>query len=108
MRSWAAYAHEAGEDLEDMGTPENLAYVIFTSGSTGRPKGAMNEHRGICNRLLWMQEEYGLTADDRVLQKTQFSFDVSTWEFFWPLHDGCAAGDCPSRGASRQRLSGES
>ena len=29
----------------------------------------MNEHRGIVNRLLWMQDEYGLTAGDRVLQK---------------------------------------
>ncbi len=86
--SWAAYAHEAVEDLEDLGTPRNLAYVIFTSGSTGRPKGAMNEHRGIRNRLLWMQEEYGLTGDDRILQKTQFSFDVSVWEFFWPLMTG--------------------
>ncbi len=86
--SWAAYAHEAVEDLEDVGTSRNLAYVIFTSGSTGRPKGAMNEHRGICNRLLWMQEEYGLTGDDRVLQKTPFSFDVSVWEFFWPLMTG--------------------
>ncbi|HYO12243.1 MAG TPA: condensation domain-containing protein, partial [Thermoanaerobaculia bacterium] len=45
----------------------------------------MNTHRGIVNRLLWMQERYGLTADDRVLQKTPFSFDVSVWEFFWPL-----------------------
>ena len=26
-----------------------------------------------------------LTADDVVLQKTPFSFDVSVWEFFWPL-----------------------
>jgi amino acid adenylation domain-containing protein len=86
--SWAAYAGESGEDLQDVGTPENLAYVIFTSGSTGRPKGAMNAHRGICNRLLWMQEEYGLTGDDRVLQKTPFSFDVSVWEFFWPLMTG--------------------
>ncbi|HYO16637.1 MAG TPA: non-ribosomal peptide synthase/polyketide synthase [Thermoanaerobaculia bacterium] len=65
--------------------PDNLAYVIYTSGSTGRPKGAMNTHRGIVNRLLWMQERYGLTTDDRVLQKTPFSFDVSVWEFFWPL-----------------------
>ncbi|HYO11935.1 MAG TPA: condensation domain-containing protein, partial [Thermoanaerobaculia bacterium] len=44
--------------------PDNLAYVIYTSGSTGKPKGAMNTHRGIVNRLLWMQERYGLTADD--------------------------------------------
>jgi amino acid adenylation domain-containing protein len=65
-----------------------LAYVIYTSGSTGLPKGAMNSHRGIGNRLLWMQEAYGLTADDRVLQKTPFSFDVSVWEFFWPLMTG--------------------
>jgi amino acid adenylation domain-containing protein len=86
--SWAAYAGEAGEDLDDVGTPRDLAYVIFTSGSTGRPKGAMNEHRGICNRLQWMQEEYGLTGNDRVLQKTPFSFDVSVWEFFWPLLAG--------------------
>jgi amino acid adenylation domain-containing protein len=64
---------------------ENLAYVIYTSGSTGRPKGAMNTHRAIVNRLLWMQDAYRLTADDTVLQKTPCGFDVSVWEFFWPL-----------------------
>ncbi|WP_413198525.1 amino acid adenylation domain-containing protein [Nostoc piscinale] len=69
-------------------TEDHLAYVIYTSGSTGKPKGAMNTHRGICNRLLWMQDAYQLTAADRVLQKTPFSFDVSVWEFFWPLITG--------------------
>jgi len=68
--------------------PKNLAYVIYTSGSTGKPKGAMNTHRAICNRLLWMQDTYQLTEADRVLQKTPFSFDVSVWEFFWPLLTG--------------------
>ncbi|WP_017902380.1 amino acid adenylation domain-containing protein, partial [Pseudomonas asplenii] len=68
--------------------PEHLAYVIYTSGSTGQPKGVMNEHRGVVNRLLWMQDEYGLDVSDRVLQKTPFSFDVSVWEFFWPLFNG--------------------
>jgi non-ribosomal peptide synthetase component F len=57
----------------------NLAYVIYTSGSTGLPKGAANTHGGLCNRLDWMQKEYGLTEADRVLQKTPFSFDVSVW-----------------------------
>ncbi|WP_146042704.1 amino acid adenylation domain-containing protein, partial [Pseudomonas sp. MPBD7-1] len=66
----------------------HLAYVIYTSGSTGLPKGVMNEHGGVVNRLLWMQDEYGLTATDAVLQKTPFSFDVSVWEFFWPLFSG--------------------
>ncbi|MFP5284773.1 MAG: amino acid adenylation domain-containing protein, partial [Thermoanaerobaculia bacterium] len=69
-------------------TPDNLAYVIYTSGSTGRPKGVMNRHRGIANRLLWVQERYPLSPADRVIQKTPFSFDVSVWEFFWPLIAG--------------------
>ncbi|MER5428955.1 non-ribosomal peptide synthase/polyketide synthase [Streptomyces sp. NPDC002588] len=68
--------------------PLHPAYVIYTSGSTGRPKGVVVPHAGIVNRLLWMQDAYGLTADDRVLQKTPSSFDVSVWEFFWPLITG--------------------
>ncbi len=68
--------------------PANLAYMIYTSGSTGKPKGVMNTHRGLCNRLHWMQQAYQLTTEDRVLQKTPFSFDVSVWEFFWPLITG--------------------
>ncbi|TQF02753.1 amino acid adenylation domain-containing protein [Kitasatospora acidiphila] len=66
------------------------AYVIFTSGSTGRPKGVVVPHAGIVNRLAWMQELSGLSAGDRVLQKTPFGFDVSVWEFFWPLVQGAA------------------
>src|SRR5262249_5593109 len=65
--------------------PDDIAYVIYTSGSTGTPKGAMNTHHGLANRLIWMQDEYRLDATDRVLQKTPYSFDVSVWEFFWPL-----------------------
>ncbi|MFY0567371.1 amino acid adenylation domain-containing protein [Archangium lansingense] len=71
-----------------LATPNGLAYVIFTSGSTGRPKGAMNAHAPVVNRLLWMQDEYKLGPQDTVLQKTPFSFDVSVWEFFWPLMMG--------------------
>ena len=62
--------------------PDNLAYVIYTSGSTGAPKGAMNSHRGICNRLLWMQSAYALSSADRVLQKTPATFDVSCGSSF--------------------------
>ncbi|HEX7181707.1 MAG TPA: amino acid adenylation domain-containing protein, partial [Thermoanaerobaculia bacterium] len=68
--------------------PDYLAYVIYTSGSTGKPKGVMNTHRGLLNRLSWAQQRFGLTGADRVLQKTPMSFDVSVWEFFWPLVAG--------------------
>ena len=69
-------------------SPSNSAYVIYTSGSTGRPKGVINTHRGIVNRLSWMQQAYSLTAGQRVLHKTPLSFDVSVWEIFWPLLNG--------------------
>ncbi|MFB7621070.1 AMP-binding protein, partial [Kitasatospora sp. NPDC056181] len=68
--------------------PEHPAYLIYTSGSTGTPKGVALAHRGIVNRLAWMQAEYPLDASDRVLQKTPYGFDVSVWEFFWPLTCG--------------------
>ncbi|WP_336159050.1 amino acid adenylation domain-containing protein [Amycolatopsis sp. VC5-11] len=64
------------------------AYVIYTSGSTGRPKGVVVHHEAIVNRLQWMQRKFRLTPDDRVVQKTPASFDVSVWEFFWPLTQG--------------------
>ncbi|MGE4802278.1 non-ribosomal peptide synthetase [Yersinia hibernica] len=68
--------------------PESPAYLIYTSGSTGRPKGVVVSHGAIVNRLLWMQNEYPLGHDDVVLQKTPCSFDVSVWEFFWPMITG--------------------
>ncbi|MEU7576503.1 amino acid adenylation domain-containing protein [Streptomyces sp. NPDC041068] len=68
--------------------PDHPAYLIYTSGSTGRPKGVAVTHRAIVNRLAWMQSAYGLDVDDRVLQKTPSSFDVSVWEFFWALTEG--------------------
>jgi amino acid adenylation domain-containing protein len=86
---WREVENRASEEAPSyrstVAKPEDTAYVIFTSGSTGRPKGAANTHQGITNRILWMQEQYRLSADDVVLQKTPYGFDVSTWEFFWPL-----------------------
>ncbi len=87
-RDWKHVAASSQESPAIAVSPEQPAYIIYTSGSTGQPKGAINSHRGICNRLLWMQDTYRLGPQDRVLQKTPFSFDVSVWEFFWPLLAG--------------------
>ncbi|WP_028447472.1 non-ribosomal peptide synthetase [Chitinimonas koreensis] len=84
----AALAAQPDHDPAPALRPGNLAYVIYTSGSTGRPKGVGVDHAGILNRLQWMQAAYRLDADDRVLQKTPYGFDVSVWEFFWPLAYG--------------------
>ena len=87
-RDWPLLASEDLDNLPVTVAGKNLAYAIYTSGSTGKPKGVPNVHEGIVNRLLWMQDMYKLTTQDRVLQKTPFSFDVSVWEFFWPLMAG--------------------
>jgi amino acid adenylation domain-containing protein len=83
-----AMSGESPDDPAYHVTLDNACYVIYTSGSTGLPKGVVNTHRGLCHRLLWMQNAYCLSEDDRVLQKTPFTFDVSVWEFFWPLITG--------------------
>jgi amino acid adenylation domain-containing protein len=89
---------QAGEWLENEEIAESnpegsegahqLAYMIYTSGSTGVPKGVMVEHGGLRNRIAWMQEAYRLQGVDVVLQKTPYAFDVSVWEFLWPLVSG--------------------
>lgn len=81
----------AGQSASNPSTavgPDNLAYVIYTSGSTGQPKGVMVPHRALCNHMAWMQQRFTLTAADRVIQKTPFSFDASVWEFYAPLLTG--------------------
>ncbi|WP_238861408.1 thioester reductase domain-containing protein [Clostridium sp. YIM B02569] len=76
------------EDIEVCVDEESSAYVIYTSGSTGKPKGVINSHKGIVNRLFWMQDVFNIQVGDRVLQKTPYTFDVSVWELFWPLLTG--------------------
>jgi amino acid adenylation domain-containing protein len=88
-----AWAHESEADpssAETGLTPDHLAYIIYTSGSTGHPKGVMNTHRGVVNRVRWLQESYPHYGTDRVLQKTPIGFDVSVREIF----QGLIAGAC--------------
>ncbi len=62
-----------------------LAYILFTSGSTGHPKGVLIEHSGLIDRLLWMKDHFGFSKDDKFLQSTRLTFDVSLPEFCLPL-----------------------
>ncbi|ROM87481.1 non-ribosomal peptide synthetase [Pseudomonas brassicacearum] len=87
--AWTLDALPEAPAFEPISVQANdLAYVLYTSGSTGQPKGVMNEHGALMNRLYWMQDAFPIGPNDRVLQKTPYSFDVSVWEFFWPLITG--------------------
>jgi amino acid adenylation domain-containing protein len=86
--NWPIIADSADSNPAPYNALSSAAYVIYTSGSTGKPKGVINHQAGICNRLLWMQQTFQLSGNDAVLQKTPYSFDVSVWEFLWPLMTG--------------------
>ncbi|WP_232851169.1 non-ribosomal peptide synthetase [Nocardia acididurans] len=65
--------------------PGNLAYVIYTSGSTGRPKGVPVPHNAIADHLLGFTAQWGMTAEDRLLQSSSVSFDASLLDVFVTL-----------------------
>jgi amino acid adenylation domain-containing protein len=86
-KSWSPF-HSFSLKKPSNFTLSDIAYVIYTSGSTGKPKGVEVSHRALMNRVDWMNRQYDMTMNDKVLQKTPFSFDVSVWEFLWPLSAG--------------------
>jgi non-ribosomal peptide synthetase component F len=75
-RELNARANRLAYHLCTLGVGPDQRVAIYTSGSTGQPRGVMVEHRGVVNRLLWMQEAYGLTAEDGVMQRRR---SASTW-----------------------------
>jgi len=97
-REWeSTICFESGERISRSSSPENLAYVIYTSGSTGTPKGAMNQHRGMVNRILAQQQVESYSRTDKCCQKTSLSFVDSVFEIFGPLCQGCSLTIVPTR-----------
>jgi acyl-coenzyme A synthetase/AMP-(fatty) acid ligase len=59
-------------------SPERNMYIIFTSGSTGRPKGVIIQRQALGNFFEFMDKTFTKVTDkDRLLQVTEFTFDIS-------------------------------
>ncbi len=85
-RQW--HECEGARPPDSLSSPDDIAYVLYTSGSTGRPKGVEIGHRSLVNFLSSMQREPGISASDRLLAVTTFSFDIAGLELYLPLVSG--------------------
>ncbi len=67
---------------------EDPAYIIFTSGSTGEPKGVVGLHKGMYNRIFWVQNQFPYPEDAVFCQKAALSFIDFIGEVLSPLFFG--------------------
>ncbi|MCP4214637.1 MAG: amino acid adenylation domain-containing protein, partial [bacterium] len=68
---------------------DDLAYVIYTSGSTGTPKGTLVNHRNAV-RVVKHTNYIDIQPGDRVLQLSNYAFDVSVFDIFGALLNGAS------------------
>jgi len=94
-RDWNAIMQEDACDPPVEVTANDAAYVIYTSGSAATPKGVIGLHRGILNRVSWMQEVYPFEPNEVCCQKTSLSFVDSIWETLGPLMSGATLAVIP-------------
>ncbi|MGE7625092.1 non-ribosomal peptide synthetase [Viridibacillus sp. NPDC096237] len=69
-------------NLSKLHTPQNLMYTLYTSGSTGEPKGVAVEHRNVTGYVHAFIHEFNITSNDRMIQQSTVSFDISVEEIF--------------------------
>ena len=74
--------------LELIVDPENVLYLLYTSGSTGKPKGAKITNRNLVNLFYALEIQPGITETDRVPFISTISFDIASFELFFPLFKG--------------------
>ncbi|HEY9749091.1 MAG TPA: amino acid adenylation domain-containing protein [Allocoleopsis sp.] len=84
---WTAIAQESQENLPNLITAEDLAYVVYTSGSTGQPKGVMVPQRAV-TRLVCNTNYIQICPGDRIAQVSNISFDAATFEIWGALLNG--------------------
>ncbi|KAH7042794.1 non-ribosomal peptide synthetase [Macrophomina phaseolina] len=105
LMAWFPKTANHGMKQRSKPAPSNAAYTIFTSGSTGKPKGVTVEHAALCSSIMGHGRAYGLSPSSRVLQFSNYVFDVSLGEIFSTLvFGGCVC--VPSDDARLRNIAG--
>jgi amino acid adenylation domain-containing protein/non-ribosomal peptide synthase protein (TIGR01720 family) len=91
------------DDLPNMTTADNLAYVMYTSGSTGRPKGVSAIHRAVV-RLVKKTNYADFNPAETFLQLAPLAFDASTFEIWGSLLNGALLVVMPPEPPSLEEL----
>ncbi|KAF8925423.1 L-aminoadipate-semialdehyde dehydrogenase [Dissophora ornata] len=86
-------ALDAVQDLvaKDVGVvvgPDSIGTLSFTSGSTGIPKGVRGRHFSLTHYYTWMQQEFGLSDQDRFTMLSGIAHDPIQRDIFTPLFLG--------------------
>ncbi|HLP47786.1 MAG TPA: amino acid adenylation domain-containing protein, partial [Candidatus Kapabacteria bacterium] len=77
-----------GGELNNINTPEDLAYIIHTSGSTGRPKGVIETHCASGNTIFDINQRFAVDENDRIMGISSLCFDLSVYDIFGTLGAG--------------------
>lgn len=78
-------------NLDNINSPEDLAYIIYTSGSTGMPKGVMLKHGSLSNLTNYCNNHVQYLKDKKyrtIISITTISFDIFIFETLISLQKG--------------------
>ncbi|KAG0238400.1 large subunit of alpha-aminoadipate reductase [Actinomortierella wolfii] len=78
----------ATQDVGVVVGPDSIGTLSFTSGSTGIPKGVRGRHFSLTHYYTWMQQEFGLSDQDRFTMLSGIAHDPIQRDIFTPLFMG--------------------
>jgi amino acid adenylation domain-containing protein len=88
VREFKLIQDQFGEVYEGAHSPDEVAYVMYTSGTSGLPKGVKISQEALSDYIETAKAYFNIQPNDRIIQQSSISFDVSVEEIFVALSSG--------------------